>query len=455
MSNIDIFSMAIRNLFKRKLRTFLTILGVIIGAAAIIIMLSLGIALNQTFDEQLAMMGDITTVTVRDPNMYGGNQTTSSTKKPKVTLDDNAIVAMKKIPDVIAVSPTLEFGLQAFSGKYRSWVQIKGIDASTMADFGYKVESGRLLNESDKLNIISGKEIPFNFQKINDRGGGGGMGFGGQPDVDRKAPINILEDKIVLSFDWSYGEKNPLVQEQDRKPAKPYKIKVVGVLEGGNYQTDYYMFMDIKEAQKIKTAQEKYEQGDSNRPTTTKKGYETILVKCKDMDSVEKIEKQLEDMGYYVDSMFQYLDSMKEVSASLQGLLGAIGAVSLFVAAIGIANTMVMAIYERTREIGVMKVIGARIVDIKKLFLLEASLIGFFGGTFGILLSLLVSYILNTVGISFLSNMSYGSDSKVSVIPLWLCLASLGFSSVIGLVSGYFPARRAMGLSALSAIKTE
>lgn len=451
MSSIDIFSMAIRNLFKRKLRTFLTILGVIIGAAAIIIMLSLGIALNETFAQQLAMMGDITTITVRDPNMYGGMpNNSSSTKKNKVTMDDNAVVAIKKIPDVIAVSPTIEFSLSAFSGKYTSWVQIKGIDASTMADFGYKVETGRLLNAADKLNFVSGKEVPFNFQKPNNRSG---AVYGGGSNEERKAPINILEDKIVMSFDWSYGEKNPLVKQLN--PPKPYKIKVVGILEGGNYQTDYYMFMDIKEAQKIRAAQLKYEQGNSNRAAPTKKGYETILVKCKDMDSVKKIEKELEDMGYYVDSMFQYLDSMKEMSASLQGLLGAIGAVSLFVAAIGIANTMVMAIYERTREIGIMKVIGARIIDIKKLFLLEASLIGFFGGLFGILLSLLVSYILNTVGISFLSSMSYGTDSKVSVIPLWLCLVSLGFSSIIGLVSGYFPARRAMKLSAISAIKTE
>jgi len=130
--------------------------------------------------------------------------------------------------------------------------------------------------------------------------------------------------------------------------------------------------------------------------------------------------------------------------------------VSLFVAAIGISNTMVMSIYERTREIGVMKVIGASLKDIRRLFLLEAALIGVFGGVLGAGLSLGVSKIINNYGIPFFDNMVYGAnESDISAIPAWLCLFALGFSAVIGLVSGYFPARRAMKLSALTAIRTE
>jgi ABC-type antimicrobial peptide transport system permease subunit len=118
---------------------------------------------------------------------------------------------------------------------------------------------------------------------------------------------------------------------------------------------------------------------------------------------------------------------------------------------------MIMAIYERTREIGVMKVIGAAIRDIKRLFLLESALIGFFGGLFGVGFSLLASYLLNNADITLFNEMQYigGEGGGISLVTPWLCGAALGFASVIGLVSGYFPARRAMKLSALSAIRTE
>lgn len=129
-------------------------------------------------------------------------------------------------------------------------------------------------------------------------------------------------------------------------------------------------------------------------------------------------------------------------------VLGAIGAISLVVAAIGITNTMVMAIYERTREIGIMKVIGASLRDIKLLFLTEAAFIGCAGGILGIVVSFATSKFVNFIA------MQQGSDMSSS-IPIWLYLGAIGFATVIGVLSGYLPAKRAMKLSALSAIKTE
>ena len=139
---------------------------------------------------------------------------------------------------------------------------------------------------------------------------------------------------------------------------------------------------------------------------------------------------------------------MKETTKMLRTMLGAIGAISLIVAAIGITNTMVMSIYERTREIGVMKVIGASLKDIKRLFLTEAAIIGFMGGIFGMLLSFGASKAVNYFAMKQSSDM-------LSSIPLWLYLASLAFATLVGVASGYLPAKRAMKLSALTAIKTE
>jgi ABC-type antimicrobial peptide transport system permease subunit len=150
---------------------------------------------------------------------------------------------------------------------------------------------------------------------------------------------------------------------------------------------------------------------------------------------------------------------MQEQARDNQNFLSIIGAVSLFVAAIGIANTMIMAIYERTREIGVMKVIGASLRDIKWLFLIESALIGLIGGMLGVGLSYLLSHALNTWDIAVFQQMFAYMDEQessiVSVITPWLSGLALGFAAMVGLVSGYCPARRAMRLSALTAIRTE
>ena len=161
-------------------------------------------------------------------------------------------------------------------------------------------------------------------------------------------------------------------------------------------------------------------------------------------------------MGYEAWSLSDALESLNKTSVIIQAVLGGIGAVSLLVAAIGIANTMIMSIYERTKEIGVMKVIGASLRDIKKLFLFEAGMIGLLGGAVGIVLSEVLSIIINKVGINFLqNNMGASADTRISIIPIWLIFAAMGFSALVGLMSGYYPAKKAMNLSALEAIRTE
>ena len=132
--------------------------------------------------------------------------------------------------------------------------------------------------------------------------------------------------------------------------------------------------------------------------------------------------------------------------------LGGIGAVSLLVAAIGIANTMMMSIYERTKEIGVLKVLGCSLATIRNMFLIEAGFIGFMGGLIGLALSFMVSVLINQfLAATFL----YGMDGKLSVIPIWLAVPSVGFAVIIGMAAGFFPAMRAMKLSPLAAIRNE
>ena len=472
MSSIDVVAMAIRSLFKRKLRTFLTILGVVIGTAAIIVMMSLGIGMNNSFMESLQRQGDLMTVNVYMPWNYdrGGYMvvstsggSSSSRKEDELRLDNDAIERFKRLPGVVAATPYVEIYLKAISGKFQTWLSIRGIEPSAMPMLGYTVTEGRLLTGDEKMEVVFGYNAPFDFYNPNDRNRTYEWWWAGSGEPDtRVAKVNVMEDRIQMSYDWQFGEKNPTYTANTTRP-KPYNLNVVGKLPpyGNN---DYYVFMDINEVLKIKEAQEKYQNAGSGGGSQSGSGinkskgpeYQNAVVKFGDIKTAEQGIEDIRNMGYNAYGLAESLKEMQNITNSLQLLLGAIGAVSLFVAAIGISNTMVMSIYERTREIGIMKVIGASLRDIKRLFLLEAALIGIFGGFFGVGLSLGVSMLINIKGIPFFDMMMYGANqSDISSIPAWLCLFALGFSAFIGLVSGYLPARRATKLSALSAIRTE
>ncbi len=444
MSNFDLLSMGIKNLWRRKLRTFLTVLGVVIGATSIIVMLSLGFGMSKANEDQIASMGSLTTITIHKG--YGGGyymeDSMSGGGNDEKVLDDKAIATFKAMKNVSAVTPLLETYGTIVIGKYQSNIQIRGIDPDSMEAFEYdKVQEGRILNSTDELNAVFGASVSQSFWDPKSRG------------PYREIKIDLMKDRMFLTFDQNYGYKP---QPGEKKTVyKEYKIKATGIFEEGNNETDWYTYMPIHTVQSMIKEKEKSE-GVKPQPGKKKdKGYDQVLVKVNDIKNVQVIQTTIKDMGYNAYSLNDWLEEMKKGAGIIQAVLGGIGAISLLVAAIGITNTMVMSIYERTKEIGVMKVIGASLKDIKRLFLFESALIGLLGGVLGVALSLLLSFIANKFGGSFLSSLGVGADSKISIIPLWLIFASMGFSAVIGVISGYFPARRAMNLSALEAIRSE
>ena len=181
--------------------------------------------------------------------------------------------------------------------------------------------------------------------------------------------------------------------------------------------------------------------------------YSDIKVNVIDMEHVSDVQSMIREMGYYADANAEWIEQEMQSMNIIQAVLGGIGAVALLVAAIGITNTMMMSIYERTKEIGIMKVIGCRIRDIQALFLFEAGYIGFIGGLLGVGLSYGLSVIINKLlANSDLMGMGGGNLSR---IPPWLSLLSILFAVFIAMVSGFFPSIRAMKLSPLAAIRAE
>jgi ABC-type antimicrobial peptide transport system permease subunit len=173
------------------------------------------------------------------------------------------------------------------------------------------------------------------------------------------------------------------------------------------------------------------------------------------MNNVTTVQKAISDQGYTAYSNMEWLEQAKQSMNIIQMVLGGIGAVSLLVAAIGIMNTMMMSIYERTKEIGVMKGLGCDMKDMRNMFLTESAMIGFSGGSFGVLISYLISFVINRLAAGSSSNLTMGLNGNISSIPPWLSGIAIVFAIFVGTLSGYFPSVRAMKLSPLQAIRNE
>ncbi len=450
MNKLDLLRMSLNSLLRRKTRTLLTVLGVVIGTASIVIMLSLSTAMDQSFKEQIAQMGSLTII---DVYPGGGGAMPNSPQQNDVKLNDDAIQTFDSIPGVQAVMGLKQAFMRVVAGKMVGDVQIIGVDPEKLDAFDYKIGEGRLLLPSDKDALVFGKNIAYDFRnpRINNNNyypGGPNQGSDSPP------PVNLINGKLLLTADMQYGERSQGTPDPSYKPPRPHEVRGVGILKESGNEKDYQALMNIISLRKI-IAEDNKTTNSQNRSRNTgqENQYDNIKIKVTDMEFVKDIQKQIQAMGYQASSLSDMLDAMKKTSRTMQAILGGIGAVSLLVAAIGIANTMVMSIYERTREIGIIKVLGADLADIKRLFLLEAAMIGFGGGLLGLLLSFTGSWLLNKVAGNSMLNM--GGGSKISIIEPQLALAALAFATLIGLVSGYAPARRAMKLSALEAIRNE
>lgn len=437
MNRRDMIDMALRNLWKRRLRTALTVLGVVIGTASIVVMVSIGIGMNKGFASQLENWGSLQVIDVYPSGGMEYDKETDSMKQTKKQdeLNAKAVESFRQMEHVEAVSPVINEYLYLVAGKLVADASIIGIEPGAMTALGYQVAEGRALTEEDSKAIVVGGSVEFYNPKLSWE-----MRYSSEPPK-----VDVLNEKLSLTWDWNYGTRNA------DKSIKPIKVDAVGTLpaDGNN---SWSIIMPIKELENLQKEKKKWEESQSEGNTSSNsrksKEYEHVMVKVDEIDNVQKVQQQIKDMGFRASSLTDQLEAMKETTRMLRLVLGAIGAISMVVAAISITNTMVMAIYERTKEIGIMKVIGASLKDIKGLFLTEAAFIGFSGGIIGIIVSYGASFLVNFVA------QRQGSTMQ-SAIPIWLALGGVAFSTAVGVIAGYLPAKRAMKLSALMAIKTE
>ena len=449
MKLLDLLRMSSGNLWKRKVRTILTILGVVIGVASIVVMVSLGLGLSRSMMAEYESYGSLTQIEVNEP--------WDSENAEDKRLDDALVQSLEALEHVESVQPILQLSALAKYGSYEGYLQIRGMPKEVFADMNIKVGEGRLPGEDEYLTFFHGNQVLQNFYNPKSSNP-----YGETPDID------LMHDPIFVIFDRDAYYQSMYPSEEGQPPVKPpkkYMIETCGVEapneEDSWSQYGWYTFCDIE--QLIPQLKKIFKNRVIPGQPQTKTGkpykeifYNQLLVNVESMEYVMEIQNHLtEDLGYDAWSNAEWVESAQNSMGYVQAVLGGIGAVSLFVAAIGITNTMMMSIYERTKEIGVMKVLGCDLRNIRSLFLLEAGFIGFIGGVIGLALSYTLSAVINKLAAGANGMMMVSESASISYIPIWLALLSLAFAVMVGMVAGFFPALRAMRLSPLAAIRTE
>ena len=457
----DMIKICLQNLLRRKSRTILTVLGVVVGCCAIVTMLSIGIGVQNSQEIMLSGMGDLTLIQV-----YGNGI--------KAELNDEALRKFENIPyaDVAIGKTRLEnVGFNIYAGENRryelSWAEVIGMNADAMEKFGLELVEGSF--PKNDFEVLAGQKTVYNFMDTERPDGQNRIDlwdymytqtpegyYENNPDAELPDPFfNILNHKLEMEL-YSYEDyDNKFTQE----------IKICGVLkedQNKDYATSEGLIFVTKDLKAI----QKMVYPTSNQQKTT---YDEIYVKATDISKVADVEEEIKALGYSTWSMESIRKPLEEQARQQQMMFGGLGAVSLFVAALGITNTMIMSVSERTREIGVMKALGCYLGNIRATFLMEAGFVGLIGGIIGSIISYIISIVINVVStqtdlsaaqsfqewFGMIIGVMDPASSPVSIVPLWLAGFAILFSIIIGLGSGFYPANKAVHISALEAIKRE
>lgn len=465
MLSKDLLIMANRNLWRRRARTVLTCLGVLIGTAAIIVMLSLGIGLKESMEKNMAQWGSLNIIRVHPGMQYDPEGNPSGEER---RLTDETVEELRAISGVVAVSPTYQIHGEAMLGRKRGHISLVGMDVEAMEELEFSLSHGRLPSPQEQFTVVAGSQVINNFW---DERATRQPEMGRQPE--QQDPEELLDQRLQLTIHNQANYENK----------QTYNVFVVGILDETNMERSWEVYGSITDIKRMRDfmLQGTDQQGGStmarrmpametaagpaaptaapaNRRDDRRDDYNTILVRTKDVADTKIVSAELRERGFNAWSMADGLEGIERTSRTIQAILGGIGGITLFVAALGITNTMVMSIYERTREIGIMKVIGASFSDVRALFLTEASLIGLFGGLLGLGLSYGASAIINRISAGYMQQgmmMGGGEALNISIIPPWLAAFAVVFSILIGLGSGLYPANRAIKLSPIVAIRNE
>lgn len=434
----DLFRYGCTNLFRRKTRTILTALSMAVGVMCIVVLISVGLGYEQAYRESIEAMGSLTKIDVTPANSDYGRT---------AVLNEKAVEAFRGIDGVEAVTPVLQQSAYIATGNFVNMVRVYGIDLSTAESFMLTPERGTIAEEGTHLH----PEVMF----TDDVSAGlANKAKDWEPalDEDGNPLVDLLEAPVRMTFDYSNltGEAKADTDGRALPSGNLYNLRVTGICStlNNNFTSSAFMAYDRLEemvqananylgaATETKTAEEK-----ANGPT-----YDLVWVKVKNVNDVQRIVKLIRDTGLNTYSLNDMLETVRTQSRQIQGMLGALGAIAVLISAICVANTMMMSITERTREIGVLKVLGTVRRDISRMFLTEALIVGVIGGAAGLVLSFVAKWLIPVL---------FASRELRCVLPWWLAVCGVAFSGAVAIAAAWIPARKATLISPNEAIRSE
>ena len=441
-----IWHLCFMNMKRRRVRTFLTVLGVTIGVISVVALLSIGIGVKKEMIDSLVKSGTVNRITV-----YG----TLGGKHKDRMITDRTIERLGSLQGVKLCYPMYELDGTISYGRYYSYGTITGVPAHVLSEF--ELSAGELKKSTGiRPSLLIGNEI--GKMLYND------STFKSYCEGEKKKTEALAGKKLDVMLDMPGGSQTVKLEIGGViSPGKEAEEEKTAVNSFGESEEDVemtydenslsiYCDIDVLKSmlRHMSTGGTTYGQPvDANGNSYHEFIYSSAVVVVSDIEQVDATVKKLKDMGFQTENEKEYLNTMQKYLKIIQLLLGGIGMIALVVAVIGISNTMTTSVFDRINEIGILKVLGCDIDELRLLFLTEAAIIGAMGGAAGVALSYLVKLGIDKVAVSFFH---LAKGTQISYIPWWLAVGGIVGSIILGILAGYFPARWASKLRPIDAV---
>jgi ABC-type antimicrobial peptide transport system permease subunit len=407
MKFIDLFKLSTRMFKARTSRTLLTVLGMSVGIAAILFLVSLGEGLRKTLLERITTSDSLLTLNV------------SEAKSGIVSLNHDMVKKIEAMPGVEEVSPAFQITTQGHLDELSADLVTIGSKPSFLKLGGYKASKGELLNNDNPNGIIISSAIGQVFGKTVDEMLGKEMTF------------SFFVPKAAVATTDSGSESDSQSQSDFEKVDSIVKYKIIGVIEG----EDNVIYVNMNSLSDVNIDK-----------------YGEVKVKTRTNGEMGLIRDTILEYGLLVSSLSDTVDQANQIFSVVRIILMLFGTIALFVSAIGMFNTMTITLLERTEEIGIMKSIGASDTSISVMFFMESAIMGFLGGITGVVIGWSGGKLFN-IFIDLVATKFGGQKVSLFSTPLWLVIGVIVSSAIIGFMTGFVPARRASKIDPLDALR--